>query len=190
MSSKYVTKKIDDDSDDMNNVENNEMDVEKIDVNIQNSSEMKAEKSNIKTDEDNNKSQIEDTNEGNTTYSPLPWYKNKKYQKIGLFVFLGVVICALVIGLAVGLSKKKPNNPPAEDNNTYIFNYKISTLYFNSVKEETVKTILEDKNSNSKYRRLSLKNNTKTIKTDYLFAIAAWAAARRAIGTRKGEQLT
>ena len=175
-----MTKKIDDDSDDMNNVENNEMDVEnndvdveKIDVNIQNSSEMKAEKSNIKTDEDNNKSQIEDTNEGNTTYSPLPWYKNKKYQKIGLFVFLGVVICALVIGLAVGLSKKKPNNPPAEDNNTYIFNYKISTLYFNSVKDETIKTILEDMNSDSKNRRLTEKNNIKTIKSDYLLAIVS-----------------
>ena len=105
MSSDYKTKKIDDDSDDVNN----DVDVEKIDVNIQNSSEMKPEKSNIKTDDENNNSQIaeiKDTNEGNTTYSSVPWYKNKKYQKIGLFAILGVVICALVIGLAVGLSKK------------------------------------------------------------------------------------
>ena len=179
MSSKYKTNKIDDDdSYEKNEVdaEKNDVDVEGVDVNIQNSSEMKEEKSNIKTDEENNKSQIaeiRDTNEGNTTYSPIPWYKNKKYRTIGLFVILGVVICALVIGLAVGLSKKnKTNNPPPEDK-TYIFNYKISTLYFNSVKEETIKTILEDMNSDSKNRRLSLKNNTKTIKTDYLFAIVS-----------------
>ena len=154
MSSDYKTKKIDDDSDDVNN----DVDVEKIDVNIQNSSEMKPEKSNIKTDDENNNSQIaeiKDTNEGNTTYSSVPWYKNKKYQKIGLFAILGVVICALVIGLAVGLSKKnKSKNPPSEEN--IIFNYKISTLYFNSVKDETIKTILEDMNSDSKSRRLSV----------------------------------
>ena len=172
MSSDYKTKKIDDDSDDVKN----DVDVEKIDVNIQNSSEMKAEKSNIKTDDENNNSQIaeiKDTNEGNTTNSSVPWYKNKKYQKIGLFAIIGVVICALVIVLAVCLSKKnKSKNPPHQENNL-IFNYKISTLYFNSVKDETIKTILEDIKSDSKNRRLSEKKNIKTIKTDYLFAIVS-----------------
>jgi hypothetical protein len=103
MNPKYKTNKIDDDSSyEKNDVdaEKNDVDVEGVDVNIQNSSEMKAEKSNIKTDEENNNSQIaeiKDTNEGNTTYSPIPWYKNKKYRTIGLFVILGVVISALVI---------------------------------------------------------------------------------------------
>jgi len=170
MSSDYKTKKIDDDSDDVNN----DVDVEKIDVNIQNSSEMKPEKSNIKTDDENNNSQIaeiKDTNEGNTTYSSVPWYKNKKYQKIGLFAIIGVVICALVIVLAVCLSKKNTKNPPEEKN--YIFNYKISTLYFNSVKDETIKTILEDIKADSKNRRLKEIDNIKTIKTEYLLAIVS-----------------
>ncbi len=73
-----------------------------------------------------------------------PWYKNHKYKKIGLIVILSVAICALVIGLCVGLSSKSKKKIKSEEHEIIDFiSYKISTLFFNSLKEEIIKTNIQ-----------------------------------------------
>ena len=192
MSSHYQTNRIDSNSVD----DANDINVEQIDVNVDNSN----------TYDDNNNSNVgEITEKESPKYTSIPWYKNKKYRKIGLYAIIGVVICSLVIGLAVGLSKKggdDPNNPtnpsdpsdpsnpsnPSDPSNPSnpnipsivdekdekIYQFKISTLYFNSTTEETIQTILELLGLGSdKKRRLKEINKTKTINSEYLFAIVS-----------------
>ena len=175
----YTTKKLDDSNDEKYDVE-----PEDINVNIDNCNELNNERSQISEIENNNSGSPEIDTEftpNNVIGSPstpnTPWFRNPTYRKIGLFAIIGVVICAIIIGLAVGLSKQKKNNPINEENNKgkyVIFSYNISTLYFNSTKEETIKTLLEDLNiDDSKKRRLKEISKTKTINTEYLFTIVS-----------------
>ena len=178
----YRTNQIDNSNDE-------QVDIEKIDVNISKSSEIKCENSDINEENENNNLGVKDTdNPANVIASPKTrWYRNPTYRKIGLFVLLGVVISSLVIGLAVGLTGCRGSNcktppPPSDSNNTtnttddddkfIIYTYKISTLYFNSTKEEIIKTLLEELNVDNK-RRLKEQKKTKTINTEYLFTIVS-----------------
>ena len=174
----YKTKKLDDSNDEKYDVE-----PEDINVNIDNGNELNNERS-INTENENNNSvspEIETEFTPNNVVSSskpnTPWFRNPTYRKIGFFAIIGVVICAIIIGLAVGLSKPKKNTPINEENNNgkyVIFSYNISTLYFNSTKEETIKTLLEDLNiDDSKKRRLKEISKTKTINTEYLFTIVS-----------------
>ena len=157
---------------------------ENINVNIENSSELNNERSQISENENNISGSPEIETEftpnnvvGSSSTPDTPWFRNPTYRKIGLFAIIGVVICAIIIGLAVGLSKKNKSKTPIEDENNkklIIYSYNISTLYFNSTKEETIKTLLEDLNiDNGKNRRLKEISKTKTINTEYLFTIVS-----------------
>ena len=174
----YKTKKLDDSNDEKYDVE-----PEDINVNIDNGNELNNERS-INTENENNNSgspEIETEFTPNNVVSSskpkTPWFRNPTYRKIGFFAIIGVVICAIIIVLAVCLSKPKKNTPINEENNNgkyVIFSYNISTLYFNSTKEETIKTLLEDLNiDDSKKRRLKEISKTKTINTEYLFTIVS-----------------
>jgi len=162
----YRINQIDNSNDEQVNVEN-------IDINVENTSQIKCEKSEI------------EENETSNVINPLstpktPWYKLPKFKKIGIYVLISVVIASIVIGLAVPLSRKNKDSknkplPPSyndTDDKFIIYSYKISTLYFNSIKEETIKTILEEFNVDNK-RRLKEQKKTKTINTEYLFAIVS-----------------
>ena len=167
--------------DDNSNDEQYDVQPENINVNIDNSNELNNERSQITENENNNSRSPEIDTEftpekvvGSSSTPRTPWYNNPTFRKIGFFTILGVIICSLIIGLAIGLKKKNKTKPPIEEDKYVIFSYKISTLYFNSTKEETIKTFLEDFNfDNTKTRRLKEISKTKTINTEYLFSIVS-----------------
>ena len=172
----YQTRQIDDSND-----QNYDVEPENINVNLEKSNEINNEKSQIS--ENNNSGTAEIDTEftpenviGSTSTPNTKWYNNPKYRKIGFFALLGVIICALIIVLAVCLRKPKDPKPqPSNEKDKYvIFSYNISTLYFNSTKEEFIKTFLEDFNlDNSNKRRLKEISKKKTINTEYLFTIVS-----------------
>ena len=118
-------------------------------------------------------------NPSNSTEVKIPCYKEKKFKKIIIAIasiLAAIIIIVLCVVLIKKNKKKVDEDDSSDDINLPIINgtieYSISSLIFDSVKEEKVE-INFDRNSFKKRILDSIETiKTKTIKSKYLFIIS------------------
>jgi hypothetical protein len=183
MSSNYKTKKLDDS--DVPNEKPNEIDVEQIGIDVNKSKDednsgIKCEKSETNNEKDLNNSKV-NTSKNLDDDTPkfdyeatIKWYKTAKFKKIAIISIISLVVIGLVVGLSVALTRKsgsdehKELEPESTDQNITINIFKTSTFYFDSAKEETIKTVL---NLDNNFRRLDERKKNKKINSKYLLVV-------------------
>ncbi len=149
--------------------ENNEINinVNPNENNENNDSEIKYNQSKeiLNNESDLNTSKInpEETTE-NKNYPKNSKVKKTKFKKfLFISIIISIVICAIVIGIIFGIKKPKKK----EENEEFLIKHEISDMFFNSTKEEKIKTV---------FNTIGMKENRtdiKKINSEYLFSIVS-----------------
>ena len=142
--------------------------------NSNNEIQIKDSEINTENKENNIKRQISEISNdiilSKNNKTKIPWYKNPKYIILLIRIILSIILGGLIILIIVFLTENSKQENIEED--TYNFTYNISSLFFNSSKEEIITTIIEEK-SDSNERKFKEKKNIKLIESEYLFTIVS-----------------